>query len=100
MLNRERIFFAAFQLRWEMYSPETTIPQLISPRVMRSCRMNTPVSIPAQALERSKFTAFVAPIACLMDRLSGGSKDCQDRLVERVMLVLISISMSGAWCCE
>ena len=66
LLNRERIFFAAFQPRWEMYSPETTIPQLISPRVIRSCRRNTPVSMPAHALERSKFTAFMAPIACLM----------------------------------
>ena len=36
LLNSERICFAAFQLRLEMYSPETTMPQSISPRVMRS----------------------------------------------------------------
>ena len=66
LLYRERICRAAFQLRWEMYSPETTMPQLISPREMKSCRMNTPVSMPAHAFETSKFTACVAPIACLM----------------------------------
>ncbi len=58
--------------------------------------MNTPVSMPAHAFDRSKFTAWVAPMACLTCRLSGGSKDCEDRPLDRVMLVLISISMSGA----
>ena len=37
--------------------------------------MNTPVSMPAHAFEMSKFIAWVAPIACLMDRLNAGSKD-------------------------
>jgi hypothetical protein len=58
--------------------------------------MNTPVSMPAHAFEMSKFTACVAPIACLMDRLIEGSKDCANRPLDRVMLVLISISMSDA----
>ena len=62
--------------------------------------MNTPVSMPAHALDRSKFAACVAPIACLTYRLSGGSKDCHDPPLDRVMLVLISISMSAARCCE
>ena len=52
--------------------------------------------MPAHAFERSKFTAWAAPIACLTYRLSGGSKDCEDQPLERVMLVLISISMSAA----
>ena len=93
LLSTERTCFAAFQLRWEMYSPETTMPHLISPRVTRSCRRNTPVSMPAHAFERSKFTACVAPIACWIYRPSGGSKVCAAPPLDRVMLVLITISM-------
>ena len=52
--------------------------------------------MPAQALERSKFAACAAPIACLTYRLSGGSKDCVYRPLDLVMLVLISICMSRA----
>jgi hypothetical protein len=36
LLNKERIWRAAFQPRCEMYSPDTTMPQLISPRAMKS----------------------------------------------------------------
>ena len=48
--------------------------------------MNVPVSIPAQAFDRSKFTASAAPIACLIPRLSGGSKCCECSPFDRVML--------------
>ena len=56
--------------------------------------------MPAHALDKSRFIACVAPIACLTYRLSGGSKDCENGPFDRVMLVLISIWRSDARCCE
>ena len=75
-LRMLRTSCAAFVPRPVMYSPLTTMPRRITPRRMRSFRMKTPVIIPAQALDRSKFMAACAPMASLIERLSGGSKRC------------------------
>jgi hypothetical protein len=50
------------------------MPQRITPRRMKSFRIATPVSIPAQAFDTSKFWACGAPIACFTARLIAGSK--------------------------
>ena len=71
-----RIWRAALVPRPVIRSPLTTMPRRITPRRMKSFSRNTPVSMPAHALDRSKLVAAGAPIACLIARLSGGSKRC------------------------
>ena len=46
-----------------MYSPLTTMPQRMTPRRMKSFSTKTPVSMPAQAFDRSKLVAACAPIS-------------------------------------
>src|SRR5512132_182595 len=72
-LRMLRTCAAALTPSREMYSPLTTMPQRISPLRIRLATTNTPVSIPAQALERSNGTALVAPIASATATLIGGS---------------------------
>ena len=69
-----RMLFAAFVPSPVMRSPLTTMPRRIAPRRIMSSSRNTPVSMPAHAFERSNARACGAPIACLIEYESGGSK--------------------------
>jgi hypothetical protein len=56
-----------------MYSPLTTSARLITPRRTQLLATSTPVSVPAQAFDRSNVIALVAPMARATAALVVGS---------------------------
>ncbi len=95
-LSTDLTWGTAFSLSDVMYSPDTTMPRRITPRLMKSVRMYTPVSMPAQALATSKAIARRAPMASRTKRDSGGSNMKLSPSLNREMEQLSSMSMSSA----
>jgi hypothetical protein len=93
-----RMCRAAFWPNCEMYSPLTTRPRRTVPCRIQLLSTVTPVSIPAQALDRSKVIARPAPIAWATALLIVGSTHWVRPPRNFVMLQLITTSRAvGSW---
>ena len=82
-----------------MYSPLTTNPRFTVPCRIQLLSTVTPVSIPAQALDKSKVMACAAPIAWATAPLIVGSTHWVRPPRNFVMLQLITTSSDAASCC-